>query len=213
MDLFDIVNQQIDAVRLPLYAVTVTAAARADTPLIAILHWHGLLRETPLALPGIDVPPRPVPGSAIQFERPGPALESVEAMLLDAAWRLGAWELERVERRACNTLGASAGEALVCRQAFGDYGDYGAGACAERHLVDGAPERDALMQLAAAKATRAGCSVRSRAASGARSTNPTTHSMRTAAGSRRARSRRGRGGRRCSARRLCATGWVRCAAS
>ncbi|HDR9248888.1 hypothetical protein [Burkholderia vietnamiensis] len=151
MDLFDIVNEQIDAVRLPLYAVTVTAAARADTPLIAILHWHGLLRETPLALPGIDVPPRPVPGSAIQFERPGPALESVEAMLLDAAWRLGAWELERIERRACNTIGASAGEALACRQAFGDYGDYGDDACAERHLVDGAPDRDALMQLAARK--------------------------------------------------------------
>ena len=115
MDLFDIVNEQIEAVRLPLYAVTVTAAARVNTPLLAILHWHGFLRETPLALPGIELPRRPVPGSAIQFELPWQALESVDETLLDAAWRLGAWELERVERRGCNTIGASAGEALACR--------------------------------------------------------------------------------------------------
>ncbi|WP_175920836.1 diguanylate cyclase [Burkholderia latens] len=146
MDLFDIVNEQMEAVRLPLYAVTVTAAARVNTPLIAILHWHGFLRETPLALPGVELPRRPVPGSAIQFELPWHALEAVDETLLDAAWRLGAWELERVERRGCNTIGASAAEALACRQAFGDYDD---GPSAECHLVDGAPDRDELMQLAA----------------------------------------------------------------
>ncbi|HDR8857838.1 diguanylate cyclase [Burkholderia territorii] len=146
MDLFDFVNEQMEAVRLPLYAVTVTAAARANTPLIAILHWHGFLRETPLALPGVALPRRPVPGSAIQFALPWHALESIDETLLDAAWRLGAWELERVERRGCNTIGASAGEALACRQAFGDYDGGPSAGC---HLVDGAPDRDELMRLAA----------------------------------------------------------------
>ncbi|WP_269504484.1 diguanylate cyclase [Burkholderia sp. IMCC1007] len=146
MDLFDIVNEQMEAVRLPLYAVTVTAAARVNTPLIAILHWHGFLRETPLALPRVDLRRRPVPGSAIQLDHRWHAIEAVDAMLLDAAWRLGAWELERVERRGCNTIGAPPGEALACRQAFGDYGS---GPSAECHLIDGAPDRDELMRLAA----------------------------------------------------------------
>ncbi|MBU9226056.1 diguanylate cyclase [Burkholderia multivorans] len=148
MDLFDIVEEQRDAMRLPLYAVTVTAAARVNTPLIAILHWHGFRRETPLELPGIAIPPRPVPGCAIQIGSAWHAFEAVDAMLLDAAWRLGAWELERIERRACTEIGAPASEALACRQAFGDYDS---GAPAEQHLVDGAPDRGALMQLAARK--------------------------------------------------------------
>jgi len=47
-------------------------------------------------------------------------------MLLDAAWRSGAWEVERVEQRSCNVIGASAAEALACGQAFGDQGEDGA---------------------------------------------------------------------------------------
>ncbi|MFP3656332.1 diguanylate cyclase, partial [Burkholderia sp. SIMBA_052] len=50
MDLFDTLQAQIDPVRLPLFAVTVTAAAQVNTPLIAILHWHGFKRATPLVL-------------------------------------------------------------------------------------------------------------------------------------------------------------------
>ena len=61
MPLFDLVNEQTEAVRLPLHAVTLTAAARVNTPLIAILHWHGFQRETPLALPRVELPRRPVP--------------------------------------------------------------------------------------------------------------------------------------------------------
>ncbi|CAM2159286.1 protein of unknown function (plasmid) [Pararobbsia alpina] len=41
MDLFDRLRGQIDGVRLPLVAVTVTAAAQVNTPLFAILHRHG----------------------------------------------------------------------------------------------------------------------------------------------------------------------------
>jgi hypothetical protein len=148
MDLFDTLHDQIDAMRVPLYAVTVTAAARINTPLVAILHWHGFRRATPLVLPGITLPPRPVPSSAIQIDAPWRTFDTVERALLDAAWRLGAWDLERIEARACNEIGASAGEALACRKAFGDYRGDDAVA-PDPHLVDGAPDRDALMHLAA----------------------------------------------------------------
>jgi len=50
MDLFDQLQEQINAVRLPLFAVTVTAAAHINTPLIVLLHWHGFRRATPLVL-------------------------------------------------------------------------------------------------------------------------------------------------------------------
>lgn len=148
MDLFDTLHEQMDTVKLPLYAVTVTAVARVNTPLVAILHWHGFRRATPLVLPGIDIPSRPVPGSAVQLGEPWHSFEAVDAALLDAAWQLGAWDVERIERRACTVIGASADEALACRQAFGDYGD---GEPADRHLVDAAPDREALMQQASRK--------------------------------------------------------------
>lgn len=146
MDLFDTLQAQIDSVRLPLFAVTVTAAAQVNTPLVAILHWHGFRRATPLVLPGIEIPPRPVPGSAVQLDAPWHGFETVDAMLLDAAWQSGAWDVERVERRGCNVIGATATEALACRQAFGDYGE---DVPCDPYLLDGASDRDGLMQLAA----------------------------------------------------------------
>ena len=52
MVLLDTLQEQIDSVRLPLFAVTLTAAAQANTPLLAILHWHAFRRATPLILHG-----------------------------------------------------------------------------------------------------------------------------------------------------------------
>ncbi|KVG80189.1 diguanylate cyclase [Burkholderia ubonensis] len=146
MDLFDRLQEQIESVRMPLFAVTVTAAAQVNTPLFAILHWHGFRRTTPLILPGVEIPPRPVPGSAIQIDAPWRSFETVDAMLLDAAWQSGAWEVERVERRGCNVICASAAEALACRQAFGDYGEHVA---RDLQLLIDETARDELMQLAA----------------------------------------------------------------
>ncbi|KVR02161.1 diguanylate cyclase [Burkholderia ubonensis] len=146
MDLFDRLQEQIESVRMPLFAVTVTAAAQVNTPLFAILHWHGFRRATPLILPGVEIPPRPVPGSAIQIDAPWRSFETVDAMLLDAAWQSGAWEVERVERRGCNVIGASAAEALACRQAFGDYGE---NVARDLQLLIDETARDELMQLAA----------------------------------------------------------------
>jgi hypothetical protein len=148
MDLFDRLYDQTESVRLPLFAVTVTAAAEVNTPLIAILHWHGFRRATPLVLPGVDIPPRPVPGSALQLETPWRSFETLDAMLLDAAWQFGAWDVERVERRGCEVIGASASEALACRQAFGDYGEE---AARDPQLLADATDRVELMRLAARK--------------------------------------------------------------
>ncbi len=67
-------------------------------------------------------------------------------MLLDAAWQSGAWDVERVEQRGCNVIGASAAETLACRQAFGDYGKDMA---RDPLLLDDKTDRDGLMQLAA----------------------------------------------------------------
>ncbi|MEM5314313.1 diguanylate cyclase [Paraburkholderia sp. JHI869] len=146
MDLFDRLQEQAESVRLPLFAVTVTAAAQINTPLIAILHWHGFRRATPLMLPGVEIAPRPVPGTAVQIDAPWQSVEAVDAMLLDAAWQFGAWEVERIERRGCNMIGASAAEALACRRAFGDYGS---DMPPDERLLDGASDRCDLMLLAA----------------------------------------------------------------
>lgn len=147
MDIFDMVSEQIDTVGLPLFAVSVSVVTGLNTPALAILHWHGFRRTTPLALPGVKIPHRPVPASAIELHRPWREFEAMEASLIDAAWQLGAWELERIERRPCSTIGASAREALACRQAFGDYADGGA----NEHLVDEGANRDGLMHMAADK--------------------------------------------------------------
>jgi hypothetical protein len=121
MHIFDAVSAQISVMGLPLFAVSATRANWPDTPLLLFLHWHGFRRATPLQLDGVPVPPRAVPSSALQFDGPWPSSAAAEEALLDAAWRLGAWQLERVQQRACNTAGAPAGEAMACRQAFGDH--------------------------------------------------------------------------------------------
>ncbi|HMN80854.1 MAG TPA: diguanylate cyclase [Burkholderiaceae bacterium] len=142
MDIFARIAQQVAAVGMPLYAVSVTAAARIDTPVLLFLHWHGFRRETPLRLPGVPLMPQPVPGSALQLNERWHAFEAIDEAMLDAGWQLGAWDVERVERRGCSRAGASAREAHECRQAFGDYPD------ADTHLLAEAPDRPDLMRLA-----------------------------------------------------------------
>lgn len=120
MHIFDAVSEQISAMGLPLFAVSATRANWPDTPLLLFLHWHGFRRATPLHLEGVDLPARAVPSSALQFDGPWASSVAAEEALLDVAWRLGAWQLERLQQRACNTAGAPASEAYACRQAFGD---------------------------------------------------------------------------------------------
>ena len=64
--------------------------------------------------------------------------------MLEAAWRLGAWELERDEKRGCDHAGASDIEAAECPQAFAN---------PRLSIDDGwvaeAPDQDELMRLGA----------------------------------------------------------------
>jgi hypothetical protein len=120
MQIFDEVSAQISAMGLPLFAISATRAEWPDAPLLLFLHWHGFRRVTPLQLEGVPMPARAVPSSALQFDGPGLSATVAEEALLDAAWRLGAWQLERQQRRACNSAGAPDSEAFACRLAFGD---------------------------------------------------------------------------------------------
>lgn len=146
MDLFTTIQEHHGAMRLPLYAVTVTAAARVDTPVLLILHWHGFRRETPVRLPGVALPPRPVAGSAVQIDERWDSVAAVDQAMLDAAWQLGAWDVERVTHGPWRRLGAPASEALACRRAFGDYPDADG---PEEAVIAEAPDRDAMMEVAA----------------------------------------------------------------
>lgn len=147
MDIFETITAHQEAMRLPLYAVTVTAAARVDTPVLLILHWHGFRRETPLRLAGGEQPPaRPVAGSALQIDDHWDSVAALDQAMLDAAWRLGAWDVERETRPPWWRLGAPAGEALACRRAFGEYPDADPG---EETVIAEAPDRPAMMEMAA----------------------------------------------------------------
>jgi hypothetical protein len=53
--LMERITGQMEAVNLPLYAITLTAVPRVDTPVLLMLHWHGfrheMLIESPAAQP------------------------------------------------------------------------------------------------------------------------------------------------------------------
>jgi len=144
MNVFETISAHAAAMRLPIYAVTATTVPRRDSPILLIIHWHGFGRETPLKLKDLSVRPRAVAGSALQIEVSGEDIETIEQSLLDAAWQLGAWDLERLVSRPWWRLGASAGEALAGHRAFGDYPD-----ASEPALVMEAPDRDGLLRMAA----------------------------------------------------------------
>lgn len=144
MDFFRAITGQIDAVRLPLFAVTLTAIPRANTPVLLMLHWHGFRHESPT----IAAKPEglaPVPGSALQINEDWRDLSHIDEAMLDAAWRLGAWQLDREEKRACATAGASERESFECRQAFGDP----LVRSNPSQLIDEAPDREDMLSLGA----------------------------------------------------------------
>nr|WP_034332875.1 hypothetical protein [Herbaspirillum sp. B39] len=120
MEIFDDVVAQMEATQLPLYAVTATAADSVDSPLYLFLHWHGFQRSTPLQLPGISIPARPIQSSLLKVDGPWYSDLLRDEVVLELAWRLGAWDVKRIRARGCNQIGAPAGEALQCRRAFGE---------------------------------------------------------------------------------------------
>lgn len=143
MDLYEQIHQQAQAVGLPMWAVSLTALPRPNTPLLLIMHWHGFAVAEPQD-PAQPTQRRPVPGSAIQLSTPWHTIREWDDQMLDAAWRFGAWDLVREEQRACSTAGASEREALACRQAFADDSLNRPGA--ELHVCD-APDKADMLRL------------------------------------------------------------------
>ncbi|MDT8990086.1 diguanylate cyclase [Curvibacter sp. APW13] len=140
MELFETIHQQSQAMRLPLWGVSLTAVPCPNTPVLLALHWFGFASA--------GVSPReasvPVPGSALQINDPWQNMAQLDDGMLDAAWRLGAWDLLRQERRSCSTAGASEREALDCRQAFADDSLH---EDPDALMVRDAPDREELMRL------------------------------------------------------------------
>ncbi|MBV8635895.1 MAG: diguanylate cyclase, partial [Burkholderiaceae bacterium] len=144
MELLEKLSSQIAGVGLPLLAVSLTALPRVNTPVMLMLHWHGF-RKNPDRLHRLrGMQPVAVPGSALQLNESWHSIVSLDLAMLEAAWRLGAWELERDERRACNTVGASSTEAYECQQAFARHP-----AQSEDAWVAEAPDLNELMHLGA----------------------------------------------------------------
>ena len=114
----EIIEDQLVANRLPLAAVTIAATPFPNTPAVVSLHWHAFV-ETTLAPGGAAVAYHSVPSSALQVSPRWDRLEDMEANVLETAWELGAWDLRRIEERACARPGAAPREYLRCEMSFG----------------------------------------------------------------------------------------------
>jgi hypothetical protein len=138
MDVFKTIEDQMDAMEIPLFAVTLTALPRSNTPLLLMLHWHGYNRQD-----SSSNEIQPIPSSAVQLNERWLDMGDLDRTMLDAAWQLGAWQLEREEKRSCMTIGAPDREFLEFRQAFGD-DPFG-----EKLTILDAPDREDMMKLGA----------------------------------------------------------------
>lgn len=145
MQILQTIQAHVAAMRLPLYAVTLSAVAKSQTPVMLILHWHGFHRESPVKIPGIDIPLRSVAASALQINSPWQTVETLDETMLDAAWKLGAWDLERVTYRPWWRLNAPIEETVSCYRAFASYPD----AASERHVMLNATDQADLLEQAA----------------------------------------------------------------
>lgn len=145
MQILQTIQAHVAAMRLPLYAVTLSAVAKSQTPVMLILHWHGFHHESTFRIPGVEMPLRSVAGSALQINTPWQAVETLDEAMLDAAWKLGAWDLERVTYRPWWRLNAPIEETVSCHRAFASY----PGEAPERHVMLKATDQAELLELAA----------------------------------------------------------------
>ncbi len=147
MELLDRIEDQVNATGLPLFAITVAAVPCADTPVILTLHWHAFIKEKLADLPTAEaVAYTPVPSSALQLNERWSDLSTVDRAAMEAAWELGAWDVQRAERPACSRPGAESREAFECLQAFGAF-PYGLHN--QQMVVADAPDTDDLVEVAA----------------------------------------------------------------
>ena len=147
MHLLNRIEDQISATGLPLVSITLAAVPCPDTPVILTLHWHGFIKEKLANVEGANpVVYTSVPSSALQVNERWENVASVDQAALDAAWRLGAWDVARAERPGCIRPGAADAEPMECLQAFGacPYGVNG-----QQLVVSDTPDADELLNLAA----------------------------------------------------------------
>ena len=147
MELLDRIEDQVASTRLPLFAITLAAVPCPDTPVILTLHWHGFIKEKLAEVEEAEaVSYTPVPSSALQLNERWRDLVAVDRAAMDAAWELGAWDVQRAERPGCMRPGADSSEALECLQAFGAF-PYGING--NNVVVADAPDADELVEVAA----------------------------------------------------------------
>lgn len=114
----EVIEDQLVANRLPLAGVTIAATPFPNTPAVLSLHWHAFVEVT-LAPEGNPVAYQSVPSSALQVSPRWDRIEDIETGVLETAWELGAWDLRRVEARACARRGAAPRELIECGISFG----------------------------------------------------------------------------------------------
>ncbi|OFZ94369.1 MAG: hypothetical protein A2Z64_03155 [Betaproteobacteria bacterium RIFCSPLOWO2_02_67_12] len=114
----EVIEAQLVSNRLPLAAVTIAATPFPNTPTVVTLHWHAFVEIT-LAPGGGPVAYQSVPSSALQVHPRWDRLEDIENNVLETAWELGAWDLRRIEARACARPGAAPREYAECETSFG----------------------------------------------------------------------------------------------
>ncbi len=118
MNLLDLIENQVIANRLPLVAISLAAVPHTNTPTVLTLHWHGFV-EVKLTDDSATVGYQPVPSSALQINRRWDRFDDLDSETLEAAWELGAWNLERLEARPFSRIGAPTSETIDGMHAFG----------------------------------------------------------------------------------------------
>lgn len=147
MQILERIEDQMSATGLPLVGVTLAAVPCPDTPVILTLHWHGFIRQKLVELEEAEtVAYTPIPSSSLQLNDRWRDLVAVDHAAMEAAWALGAWDVERAERPACFRQGAGPSEEFECMQAFGTYPCNIHG---NQVAVCDAPDVDDLLEVAA----------------------------------------------------------------
>ena len=146
MELLERIEDQVASTGLPLFAITLAAVPCPDTPVILTLHWHGFIKEKLAEIEEAEtVSYTPIPSSALQLNERWRNLVAVDRAAMDAAWELGAWDVQRAERPGCMRPGAESREALECLQAFGSFPF---GINGNQVVVSDAPDADDLVETA-----------------------------------------------------------------
>jgi hypothetical protein len=147
MELLDRIEDQVASTGLPLFAITLAAVPCPDTPIILTLHWHGFIKEKLSEVEEAEVVSyTAIPSSALQLNERWKNLIAVDRAAMDAAWELGAWDVQRAERPGCMRPGAESREALECLQAFGSFPF---GINGNQVVVSDTPDASDLVEVAA----------------------------------------------------------------